>query len=692
MKPPQTLIATFSFVLVSCIFVFPAQAATPLDPASIPQWVNQLTGPLPVYVPINVTDNLGSVIRQEYKVNITQFTQQLLPTQDASGKPTGFGATTVWGYGGLAMDPASGQYLGYIRSTPGPTFEAIRNVPIQVKWVNDLLDTQGNPLQSLFAVDPTIHWANPNGMAMASGGTAPGYPPGFPDAQSPVPIVTHLHGGEVSSADDGNPDAWFTATGDHGPAYNTAAPTDSNADIYAYPNTQQPTTLWYHDHTLGMTRLNILSGLVGFYLLRDPADPVAPLLPTGQFDIPLAVQDRTFLSDGSLYYPSVGNNPDVHPYWNDAFLGNTIMVNGLVWPNLNVEQGLYRFRLLDASNSRFYEFKLSNGMNFTQIGTDGGYLKTAASVNSLLMGPAERTDILVDFSNLPAGTKVILQNTAVIGSGEKATVGQIMQFTVTGAEGVTAKTLPTELNPTLTGSWPTLQNVTKQRTLSLIEAVGTNGTLAMYLDGQSWDEPVSEEPTLGTTEEWTILNPTTSAHTIHLHLVQFQVVNRQTFNDTRYNADWFALNGQPPLNHTTLNLPSLTPYLTGDSVPAAANEQGWKDTVQAFAGQVTVIRVRFAQQDGSSFPFDATSGPVYVWHCHLLEHEDNEMMRPYTLASAASSAPTLPLGTVIVVVAAVVVVAAGLVAVAAWRLGVQQHKKRAANASFGKADIPGDHE
>src|SRR5512135_3571547 len=168
MKPSQTLMSAFLFLLVSCVFMFPAQvqAAAPLDPALIPQWVNQITGPPPVYVPINVTDSFGNVIRQEYTVNVTQFTQQMLPTQDATGKPTGFGATTVFGYGGLAMDPVTGRYLGYVRSTPGPSFEAIRNVPIQVKWVNNLVDAEGKPLGSMFAVDPTIHWANPSGMDM----------------------------------------------------------------------------------------------------------------------------------------------------------------------------------------------------------------------------------------------------------------------------------------------------------------------------------------------------------------------------------------------------------------------------------------------------------------------------------------------------------------------------------------------
>ena len=660
------LVATFSFLLISCVFTLQvhSQSIGLLDPTSIPKWVNQLDGPMPVYVPANITDNNGNVIRQDYVVNITQFYQQILPTADSNGNPTGFGPTQVWGYGGPAKNPVTGQYLGYVASTPGLTLEAMRNLPTRVEWVNDLVDASGQPFPSMFAVDPTIHWANPGTMAMPTPPiTSPTYPPGYAEAQSPVPIVTHLHGGEDPSADDGNPDAWYTANGIHGPAYNTAVSTEPNAAVDDYPNTQEPTTLWYHDHALGETRLNVMSGLAGFYILQDPNDALSGKLPSGQYDVPLCVQDRSFFTDGSLYYPSIGNNPNVHPYWQDTFLGNTIMVNGKVWPNMNVNPGLYQFRLLDASNSRFYEFILSNGMNFTQTGSDGGYLKTSTSINSLLLGPGERADILVDFSNEAVGTKIILQNIAITANSEKETVGQIMQFTVAGALGFAPKTLPTLLNPDLSGSWPTLPNPTKTRILSLIESVGVNGDTAMYLDGQSWSAPVSENPVLGSTEDWVIVNPTDSAHTIHLHLVQFEIVSRQTFNDTQYMSDWTALNGAPPLNHTTVNVQSLTSYLTGQPVPAAPNEQGWKDTVVAFAGQVTIIRIRFTQQDGSAFPFDATAGPGYVWHCHLLEHEDNEMMRSYVLIKPANSTTVLPIETItiaIVAVAAVVVVFAAL--------------------------------
>ena len=657
------LLVLFSSPLVSQVN---SQPNALLDPKTIPKWVNQLDGPLPVYVPVNITDNDGNVIRQDYVVTVSEFYQQMLPTQDENGLPTGFAPTKVWGYSGPAKDVATGEYLGIVKNTPAPSFDAIRNIPIQVKWINNLVGASGDPLSSMFAVDPTIHWANPGKMTTLTPPVeAPSFPPGYPDAQSPVPIVTHLHGGEVPSAYDGGPDEWFTPNGLHGPTYNTAVPTDPNAAVYEYPNTQQHTTLWYHDHALGITRINILSGLVGFYTIRDSNDPVAPMLPSGKYDVPLCIQDRNFIIDGSLYYPYDGNYPEIHPYWKDSYLGDTIIVNGKVWPNLNVAQGLYRFRILDASNSRFYQLSFSNSMQFTQIGSDGGYLKTEVPLTSLLISPAERADILVDFSNLPVGTKVILQNSLLTtnSEAERQTIGQVMQFTVTDENGFTPQTLPTELNPTLTGSFPTLQGVDKQRMLTLVEASGANGTLAMYLDGQRWGAPISEDPQLSTTEEWVIANPTDSAHPIHLHLVQFQITSRQTFDDVTYLADWIALNGQVPLNQPTKNLPSLTPYLTGQPNPPAPNEQGWKDTAIMYAGEVTTIRIRFTPQDGSTFNFDPTIGPGYVWHCHLLEHEDNEMMRPY-IVTAYTGSLGVPLETILIITIIIVVV---VIAIVGWR-------------------------
>jgi len=309
-----------------------AQAIGPLNPLTIPKFVNQLTGPPPVY---------EQIAPNEYAVDMVEIMQQVLPP--------GFPQTKVWGYGGLAKDAVTGAPLGYVANSPGPSFEATKGIPIRVTWRN-LITT---PLQ--FAVDPTLHWANPTNTPMpVPDPQFPTFPPGYPWAQSPVPLVTHLHGGEVPPVSDGGPDAWWTNSGIQGPGYSSAVPTSSDSAVYDYPNINPASTLWYHDHALGITRLNVMSGLAGFYIVRDNdpvTDPVAPLLPTGKYDMPLVFQDRSFLTDGSFNFPSLGVQPAVHPYWIPEFFGDTIMVNGLVWPNMDVDQGVYRFRLLDGSNA-----------------------------------------------------------------------------------------------------------------------------------------------------------------------------------------------------------------------------------------------------------------------------------------------------------------------------------------------------
>jgi spore coat protein A len=648
----------FTVMLLSVVPAVFSQTTQLLDPTTIPQFVNQLTQPPSVFVPTNVTDKSGSLIRQEYTVNVSEFTQQILPTVTADGNPTGFGPTKVWGYEGEAMNAVTGESMGVVASTPGSTFQAIQGVPVRVKWVNNLVDSEGNPLSYMVPVDPTIHWANPNNLPMDMTST-PSFPPGDTEAQTPVPIVTHLHGGEDQSTSDGNPNAWYTADGQHGSAYNSVVPTEANAAVDEYPNSQQPTTLWYHDHALGVTRLNVLSGLAGFYIISNASGPIEQLLPQGEYDMPLAIQDRSFYSDGSLYYPTEGVNPAVHPYWQDTFLGNTIIVNGEAWPNMNVNQGLYRFRILDGSNARFYQISLSNGMAFTQIGTDGGYLKAPVEMTSQLIAPGERIDILVDFSNVPAGQKIILENYAGNSSGgvTPQTTGQIMQFTVTNGKGFTPKPLPSNLNPTLTGDFPNLPSPSKTRILTLTDVQGPSGAEELLLDGQSWSAPVSETPTLGSTEDWVIVNPIMGNHPIHVHLVQFQIVQRQSFAYISYMDAWTKLNGDPPLNHTTVNVPSIGRYLTGTPTGPTASEQGWKDTVVVNSGEVVTIRLRWAEQNGNPFPFDATVGPGYVWHCHMLEHEDNEMMRPYIVVSPAAT-QNLNLETTVAIVAAAAVIAA----------------------------------
>jgi len=656
----STLIALPIMQIVSAVPPVPVT----LDPKTIPKYTNQLSDPSgiplapPVYVPEHTTPTA-----EYYTVDVTQFTQQILPTVDAAGNPTGLGATTVWGYGGQTT-------AGLISNAPGPTFEATKGKEIYVRYQNMLTGDH------LFAVDPTLHWANPNNIPMmdvineAVAALAPIYPPGYNgvpqlipgtapaqylnpngwNAQSPVPIIPHLHGGEVQSTSDGHPDAWFTQNGIHSStpgAYNTelttwwdGTPVASNEAVFRYPNAQPPTTLWYHDHALGITRINVMSGLAGFYMLRDPADTAArsAYIPPLQYEMPIVIQDRLFTPTGEFYFPAVGLNPE-HPYWLPEFFGDTIMVNGLVWPNMNVQQGQYRLRLLDGSNARFYTLSFSNKMPFTIIGSDGGYLPAPVTVKELTIAPGERYDVIVDFSAVPAGSKLILKNTAAApfkgggGGGTPAdprTVGQIMQFTVLATPGWTpapGTVIPAVLNPNAPALSPT--SVTNRRQMTLLEVMGPGGPLEVLLDGKKWGAAVSETPTLGTTEEWIIVNPTADTHPIHLHLTQFQLVSRQPFQVNKYVKAWMALNGPPPV--ATVTNPPYQLYLQGKTTGPKPQEMGWKDTIQMNPGEVTIIRVRFAPIDVGSdaYPFDATAGPGYVWHCHILDHEDNEMMRPY---------------------------------------------------------------
>lgn len=586
----------------------------PLDPNLIPKYENQLLIP-PVFKPTIVKDPItGKEISHNYTINMTQFKQQILPPE--------FPMTTVWGYEGFVSNPITGDPICF-RSSPGATFEAIRDIPVNVQWVNNI--TKPNFLP----VDPTIHWANPNGFPPP---TPPfkEFPPGYLLAQSPVPLVPHLHGGEVRSDSDGGPDSWFTAGEEEkGPGFLTSR--------YNYPNEQEPATLWYHDHSLGLTRLDVYAGLAGFYLLRDPNNKIAPLLPSGPYEIPIVIQDRSFNEDGSLLYPNKGVNPNIHPYWVPEFFGNSIMVNGRVWPNLNVERRQYRFRFLNGSNARFYNLKLSNGQSFIQIGSDGGFLPFPVKLSELLIAPGERADVLIDFQKFDIGEMIILTNDAnsPFPNGDPPdpdTVGQIMQFTVLDTPVVPPNKLPAKLNriPTLTPNVP-------KKVLTLNETLGPDGPIILTLNGQKWGAPISELPIVGSTVEWELVNVTNDTHPIHVHLIQFQIVNRQDFDAARYQEEWVKLNGEPPLEHPTITLP-VEPFLKGNPIDPDPNERGWKDTIRANPGQITKIRLRFAPQDADPrkakpgvnlFPFDPTFGPGYVWHCHILEHEDNEMMRPY---------------------------------------------------------------
>ena len=598
-----------------------------LDPLAIPKYVNKLEKPL-TFFPQTVKEKIKKngehhiQIQHHYKIDICETMQQILPP--------GFPKTKVYGYGGFVHDPKTNKLIYHV-SSPGSTFEAKRGIPVVVKWKNKIKEPH------FLAVDPTLHWANPNGMPMDPPKPWPSFPPGFKNAQWPVPTVTHLHGGEVQSDSDGHPEAWFTHDGKHGPAFVN--------DTYTYPNTQEPATLWYHDHTLGMTRLNVYAGLAGFYLLRDEKVSKKKFseqrldLPLGDYEIPLIIQDKMFNTDGSLLFINEGTTPEENPYWSPGFFGDVIVVNGKAWPNLDVERRQYRFRILNGSNSRFYNLSFSNGMKFTQIGSDGGLLKYPAELQSLLIAPGERADIVVDFSGIEPGTKIVLLNNAPApypfgAPPDPETVGQIMQFTVPldAAKPVKPKELPKVLYYI-----PTLYADVPRRILTVNDIAASGGIpTMMLLNGQLWTDNVTETPIVGATEDWYIVSLTAGSHPIHLHLIQFQIIGRHNFNVNAYEGEWSRINGPLPLKKPPVAIP-VEPFLIGEPIPPAENERGWKDTVIVHPGQVTRIRVRFSPQDvpeGLSqpgenyFSFDPASGVGYVWHCHLLDHEDNEMMRP----------------------------------------------------------------
>ena len=581
-----------------------------LDPSFIPKYINQLAI-LPVYEPDVCRDKYNKKIYYNYVVDACEFTQQILPPP--------FKETAVWGFGGICRKTPKSR-PEYIRSFPCPTFQTIRNIPVHVTWRNQIIGNYTLP------VDPTIMWANPMNLMDHTMIPAeyPLFPPGVYKSQWPVPIVIHLHGGANPPKYDGHPYAWITHNGIRGPVYTTSH--------YVYNNEQQSAMLWYHDHTLGLTRLNVFSGLAGAYVIKNipkDYDTRNDLLPSGKYEIPLLIADRSFYTDGSVYYPTVGSSPENHPYWNEMAMGNTMVVNGKVWPNLNVESQKYRFKLLNMSNGAIFTFALSNKANFVQITTDGGYREHPITVNKISLAPAERADIIVDFSNFDIGTKITLLNTD---PSALPSTAEVMQFTVT-SRGSKNYNIPSTLNkiPKFIADAEPIN-----RTLYQLDDADGN-PIALYLDGQMFDNPPSEFFKLGSTVPFNFINLTPDIHPMHLHLVQFEILGYQPFDVNAYRNDWLALNGTPPFDGPTKEL-DINNYITGPITPPPQTDIGLKDTVKAIPGNITRILARFApdtlpvsavRPGVNYYSFDPTEGPGYLWHCHILEHEDNEMMRPF---------------------------------------------------------------
>ncbi|WP_431473660.1 multicopper oxidase family protein [Ornithinimicrobium sp. W1665] len=672
-----------------------------LDPTTLPAFVTPLLVP-PTMPRTRRRGTRGGPV-DHYDVSVRQFSQQMLP----EGHP----ATTVWGYG-----PAEGGVGRRLHHAPSMTIEAEHGVPVRIRWINDLVDDHGRYLPHLLPVDPTLHWANPD-LRPGPGGEArtdvrPDFsgltyvPPGGvsdPDTQyttyqGPVPAVVHLHGAMgMGDESDGYPEAWFLPAawdlGEHAPHgtwYEFFARKSlkrygeewqPGEQVAHYPNDNRDSTLWFHDHTLGITRLNVYAGPAGFYLLRGgpqgedqvrdartgrravlPANAPASSQGRGQvptYELPLAIQDRTFTTDGQLFYPDtraffdgyegpyVPESP-IAPVWNPEFFGNTLIVNGRTWPFHEVEQRRYRLRLLNGCGSRFLILDLDGipGVRAHQIGNDGGFLPAPHDLAQddlrILLAPAERADVILDLTDVPVGEHVItnLGPDEPYGGGEPivdgvgdfdpadpATTGRVMALRVvasrdrdrtTPAEHLVLPGLPEEKAPARVRKLALLEHMhdihdheveegeaPAAALLGVMDAYPQLGDDALKARPLTWADPVTENPDVGDTEEWEIYNLTADAHPVHVHETPFQVLERReiTVEEAEYVTD------------------------VGGPLPVPPGDRGRKDTVISYPGTVTRIRMTF------------TNAGQFVWHCHVLEHEDNEMMRPYRVGPVQPDQP-----------------------------------------------------
>jgi len=508
-----------------------------LNTSSLAKYVDRLPIPGVVRSSGSRPDPLRPAARiPYYRVPMRQFSRQVHRDMPA---------TTFWGYLSLC---------------PGPTFEIRRHQPILVEWVNEL------PQRHFLPIDHTLHGA---------------------EASKPeVRTVVHLHGGRTPPESDGYPENWFVP--------------GQSATCY-YPNQQDGAALFYHDHAMGITRLNAVAGLSGLYIIRDELEDSLPL-PKGSHEIPLVLFDRSFHTDGQIYYP-VSGRPDSP--WVSEYYGSAILVNGTVFPYLEVEACRYRFRVLNASNGSFYKLSFSTeesvageGVEFLQIGTDQGLLEAPAAIHSLVVGPGERVDLVVDFA-AHRGKPIYVRTDVAI----------FMQIRVSSNACANTPELPATLRPAFRMEAAAAEAAAeKTRALTIADYQNRLGRSSiMLLNGAHWDMPVTETPRLNSTEIWSFVNLTDDSHPIHLHMVRFQVLDRRPFDLSVYQ-----LTGKI--------------VYTGPPVALAPGELGWKDTVRVDPSTVTRIVVKFEGYTGR-----------YVWHCHMLEHEDNEMMRPYEIVPARAS-------------------------------------------------------
>ncbi len=668
----------------------------------IPQFVDPLPNLLDA-------DHLIVANGSQIVLEMREYKAMVLPANTVPG----YAGTSVWSY----LKPSQGNRTSYI----GPVLLTTRGTSTEIKFINDLGDTTTSQVTAWkTSTDQTLHWADPKGEMGA-----------LTNYAGPIPAVVHLHGGEVPPQIDGGPDAWFTSDGNYvgHSYYSIDGSTKKNYAIYRYPNSQEGANIWFHDHALGITRLNVYAGLAGAYIIDEPGlwKPTANKPDV----IPLVIQDRMFDVNGQLFLPNIGINPD-HPFWVPEFVGDTIVVNGKVWPFKAVDRRRYTLLFLNGSNARFYDTFFVDPVSGIQgppmyvISTDGGYLAKPVKIDpnatgqqvkagvakSLIVAPGERYEAIVDFNDatwltnisaayaamgqpVPNPLRLHLRNQARTpypggAPAQNSTTGRIMEFRVSATAPGDSSFNPAALadlrsrpiirlvNPA-TGVPAVTPSVTRQLTLN--EVMGPGGPLEVLVNNTKWSGEsqrdygdftkktnsdgsftyYSELPHEGAIEQWEIINLTADAHPMHLHLVQFQLMNRQAFDvkgyTAAYNAAFPGIAGDPvggmflpdfgpPKDYNVANgdgavggNPAVGPFLNAKKwpvVPPLPSEAGWKDTVIMYPGEVSRIMVRWAPTDlpanttpaNASFPFNPNGGHGYVWHCHIIDHEDNEMMRP----------------------------------------------------------------
>jgi spore coat protein A len=512
--------------------------------------------------PLPLMPKARPVRANAYRIAARPGTQQFHPS---------LGNTTIWGY-----DDFSGRGV----RTPGYVIEVQKGTATTVDYVNNL------PANHMFSSQV----------------------PDYMHAGSAVRMNTHLHGGYVAGSSDGNPYA------------NASEYLPGQTQSVVYPNQQSSTLMWYHDHADQITRTNVYAGLIGLYIVRDSqdtgAEPNGLGVPGGAYEVPLVISDKLFDASGQLFYSDT-------PAWIPEFYGDTPVVNGAARPVMNVEPRMYRFRILNASNARFWNLKLPGNPPTWQIGSDGGLFDAPVRLNGLLLVPAERADVVIDFSGL-AGQTLTMTNEplpAAVSSPAPA-LPEVMQFRV--GSRVTSRG-PVRIPSSLPGTMPALgaPSLTRNITLEEVEDPITLSPAYGSMNGRKYDDPrgVQEKPRLGSTEDWRIVNLTADTHPIHLHLIQFQVMDRTPFDAVGYQS---ALDAARAADPNAAN-PDPSRFVTGRSAAPDANERGWKDTVRSNPGEITRIRAKWTLPAGMSVPQN------YVYHCHILEHEDNSMMRPLQL-------------------------------------------------------------